>query len=208
MEIFASGSGVWSASGSKPATPENLRNALSFVGEQSGGGGTEIVWKALHMVNYAWIKRTPPTVLTEIFLQATGAKDELDLMEGLSSDRYHLSPHIAVEVIQAARSGDESACEVVEWAGQELGWLAISVARQIGMENDELEIILSGSIFEAGELLTVPMRALVLQHCPRATLLRLDGPPVVGALLLGMEQGGLHPGPDVRAQLRESFKTS
>jgi N-acetylglucosamine kinase-like BadF-type ATPase len=169
------------------------------------GGGTEIAWKALHMVNYAWIKRTPPTVLTQVLLQATGARDELDLMEGLSSDRYHLSPYIAVEVIRAARSGDASACDVVEWAGRELGWLAVSVARQIGMENDELEIILSGSIFEAGELITAPMRAIVLEHCPGATLLRLDGPPVVGALLLGMEQARFD-GYPVRGRLIHSAK--
>ena len=41
-----------------------------------------------------------------------------------------------------------------------------------------------------------------------ARLVPLNARPVVGAVLLGMEQGGLHPGPDVRAQLRESFKTS
>jgi hypothetical protein len=79
------------------------------------------------------------------------------------------------------------------------------VARQIGMENDELEIILSGSIFEAGELITAPMRAIVLEHCPRATLLRLDGPPVVGALLLGMEQARFD-GYPVRGRLIHSAK--
>jgi hypothetical protein len=31
------------------------------------------------------------------------------------------------------------------------------------------------------------MRELVLKHCPKAKLIRLDGPPVVGAVLLGME---------------------
>jgi hypothetical protein len=32
------------------------------------------------------------------------------------------------------------------------------------------------------------MRDLVIQHCPKAKLIRLDGPPVVGAVILGMEQ--------------------
>ena len=74
------------------------------------------------------------------------------------------------------------------WAGEELGWLAVSVARQIEMENDEVEIIQSGSVFEAGEIITKPMRDIVLEHCPRAKLRRLDGPPAVGAVILGMEQ--------------------
>lgn len=152
------------------------------------GGGAEITEKALQLVNYAWIKRNPPTALTKIFLDATGAKDELDLMEGLSNNYYHLFPFIAVAIIEAAKNGDTAACEVLKWAGRELGWLAVSVARQIGMENDEVEIVQSGSIFEAGDIIMEPMREVILCHCPHAKLIRLDGPPVVGAVILGMEQ--------------------
>jgi len=154
------------------------------------GGGIEIVQYGLQKVNHAWIKRIPPTALTQIYLDATTAKDEMDLMEGLSSERYHLFPFIAVKVIQAARDGDAAAREVIHWAGEELGWLAVSVARQIAMENDEVQVIQSGSIFEAGEIITEPMKDIVLQHCPKAKMIRLDGPPVVGAVMLGMEAAG------------------
>ena len=58
------------------------------------------------------------------------------------------------------------------------------------MENEAVEIIQSGSVFEAGDLIMKPMRDLVLKHCPGAKLIRLDGPPVVGAVILGMEQAG------------------
>jgi N-acetylglucosamine kinase-like BadF-type ATPase len=156
------------------------------------GGGMEITVKALQMVNYAWIKRNPPTMLTKILLEVTGAKGELDLMEGISNNRFPSwpSPRIVLEVFRAAREGDDSARGIIRWAGEELGWLAVSVARQIEMENDEVEIIQSGSIFDAGEIITEPMRDLVLEHCPKAKLIRLDGPPAVGAVILGMEQAG------------------
>jgi N-acetylglucosamine kinase-like BadF-type ATPase len=152
------------------------------------GGAIEIMERGLQIVNYAWIKRIPPTSLTQIYLEATGAKDEMDLMEGLSNYRYHLSAYLALEVIKAARNGDHAACEILQWSGEELGWLAVSVARQIEMENDVVEIIQSGSLFGAGEFIMNPMRDLVLKHCPKAKLIRLDGPPVVGAVILGMEQ--------------------
>jgi N-acetylglucosamine kinase-like BadF-type ATPase len=152
------------------------------------GGAAEIVRRGLQMVNYAWIKRIPPTALTQIYLNTVGAKDEMDLMEGLSNQQYHLFPFIAVDIIQAARAEDSAACEIIHWAGEELGWLAVSVARQIGMENDEVEIIQSGSVFEAGAILTDPMCAVVLKHCPKAKIKRLDGPPVVGSVILGMDQ--------------------
>jgi N-acetylglucosamine kinase-like BadF-type ATPase len=155
------------------------------------GGGIEIVWKGLHMVNYAWIKRIPPTALTAIYLEATGAKNELDLMEGLSNEYYHLFPFIAVKIFEAAEAGDAAARDIVRWAGEELGWLAVAVARQIGMEQDEIEIVQSGSVFDGGELLTGPMRQVIFQHVPKARITRLDGPPVVGPVLLGMHMAGV-----------------
>ena len=173
------------------------------------GGGLEITMRALQMVNYAWIKRICPTTLTKIFLEATGARDEMDLMAGLSNNYYHLFPFITVEVIKAAQGGDVAARDVIHWAGEELGWLAVSVARQIEMEDEEVEIIQSGSVFEAGEIITGPMRDIVLKYCPKAKLIRLDGPPVVGAVILGMEQAHFD-GYAVRAKVvctaKEIFK--
>lgn len=169
------------------------------------GGGYEIVWKGLHMVNYAWIKRIPPTALTQIYLEATGATDELDLMEGLSYNRYHIFPFIAVKVFEAARAGDAAAQEVLRWAGEELGWLALSVIRQIGMENEAVEVILSGSVFEGGEWIIEPLREVVLRGAPQARLVRLDGPPAVGPVVLGMQAAGLD-GYSVRETLIETAK--
>ncbi len=169
------------------------------------GGAIEIVARAAQYVNYAWIKRIPPTSLTKIFLDWTGAKDEMDLMEGLSNHYYHMVPSLAIQITEAARAGDLAALEVIRWSGEELGWLAISVARQIQMENDDVEIIQSGSVFEAGQILTGPMRKIILEHCPRARLIRLDGPPVVGPVILGMEQAGFN-GYEVREKIVQSAK--
>jgi len=169
------------------------------------GGGFEIAWKGLHMVNYAWIKRIPPTTLTQIYLEATGAKDELDLMEGLSGDYYHVLSIIAIEIIRAARGGDDAAQQVLHWAGEELGWLAVSVIRQINMENEPVEVVQSGSVFEGGELITAPLRNIVLQHAPRAQIVRLEGPPAVGPVLLAMQAAGQE-GYPVRSTLIQSVK--
>ncbi len=155
------------------------------------GGGSEIVWKGLHLVNYAWIKRIPPNALTAIYLKACGASDELDLMEGLSNEKYHLSPSLAVQIFEAAQGGDAAALEVLKWAGEELGWLTVAVTRQIGMEAEAVEIVQSGSVFEGGELLTGPMRRIIHQHVPQALITRLEGPPVVGPVLLGMQMAGV-----------------
>lgn len=177
-------------------------NGMAF-GEH--GGASEIVQRGLQLVNYAWIQRIPPTALTRLYLEACGAANELDLMEGLSNGRHRLMPSLAVDVLAVAQAGDLAASELARWAGEELGWLAVAVARQIGLQNQAVEVVQSGSIFEAGELISHPMRAIVLAHCPQARLVRLDGPPVVGALLLGMEQAGVD-GYAVRGRLIETAK--
>ncbi|HKZ44630.1 MAG TPA: BadF/BadG/BcrA/BcrD ATPase family protein [Anaerolineales bacterium] len=169
------------------------------------GGGYEIIWKGLHMVNYAWIKRIPPTALTAIYLEATGAKDELDLMEGISNQQYHLFPYIAIQIFEAALTGDAAAGEVIRWAGEELGWLTVAVTRQIGMENEEVEIVQSGGIFEGGALISEPMCQIILRHIPNAQISRLDGPPVVGSVLLGMKMAGVDGNP-IRQTLIQGAK--
>ncbi|HJS18724.1 MAG TPA: hypothetical protein VJ785_08240, partial [Anaerolineales bacterium] len=121
----------------------------------------------------------------------------------LSNNIHHPFPYLAVQIVEAAREGDHAALEVLRWSGEELGWLAVSVARQIEMENEAVEIIQSGSVFNAGELITEPMGDLVLKHCPKAKLIRLEGPPVVGPLILGMEQATFD-GYAIRPQLIRS----
>jgi len=164
------------------------------------GGGTEIALHGMQAVNYAWIRRGPPTALTDAYLAALGARDAMDLMEGLSYGRYLLQPGLAMIVFRAAEAGDEVATGIIRWAGEELGWLAVGVIRQLDLQDEAVEVIQSGSIFEAGPLITDPMREVVLRHAPRARLIRLRTLPVVGTVLLGMAAAGLD-GSIVRDQL-------
>jgi len=154
------------------------------------GGGIEIAMRGLQAVNYAWIRRGPPTALTAAYLAATGATDPADLMEGLSFDRYRLHAANALTVFQAAAAGDEVAAGIIRWAGEELGWLAVAVIRQLGLEDEAVEVIQSGSVFDGGAIITEPMRAVVLRHAPRARLFRLQTLPVVGPTLLAMIVAG------------------
>jgi N-acetylglucosamine kinase-like BadF-type ATPase len=160
----------------------------TYFGEY--GGGIEIVGSALQEVSYAWIKRNPPTTLTRIFLEATGAKSEIDLMEGLSNGYYHLYPAMAIKIFEAAAAGDEAALRVIRFSGRELGHLAVAVIRQLNLEDEEVEVVQSGSVFDGGALISDPMRDVILASVPKAKIIRLDAPPVLGSLLLGMEAGG------------------
>ena len=56
----------------------------------------------------------------------------------------------------------------------------------------EFEVVLVGSVYEMGELLIAPMREVITSEAPKANLVRLTSPPVIGGVLLAMQQVGLN----------------
>jgi len=174
-----------------------------YLGEY-GGSGT-VVLQAIHAVSRAWSLRGPQTALTEAFCHKTGARDASDLLEGLILGWYELDAGDAPLVFQTAHEGDEVAKGVIRWAGEALANLAIGVIRQLNFEKHEFEIVLIGSLFDGGELLLEPMKAAIRGVAPFARYVRLEAPPVVGGVLLGMEMGGVN-GYSVRQRLVETTK--
>ena len=171
-----------------------------------GAGAYELVFRAIQVVSAAWSKSGPPTQLTAAFCDLVGAADADDLIEGLTLERYHIPPSAAPLVFQAAEAGDAVAVEVLAWAGRELARMAEGVIHQIGLENDTFEVVLAGSLYKGGALLIDPLRAALHAVAPGAQLVHLNAPPVIGGVVLGMEQGGL----DRRAiqQAREHMVTT
>jgi N-acetylglucosamine kinase-like BadF-type ATPase len=161
--------------------------------EYAGAG--ELVAKATEAVAMAWTRRGRATRLTEAFVQLTGAADAFDLLEGLYLWRYQLLAAAAPAVFQVAADGDAVAQELVRWAGRELGSLAIGVIRQLGIADLDFEVVLIGSMFKGSPSLSAALSDTVHSVAPKARLVRLAAPPVVGAVLLGMEQVGMEMGP-------------
>jgi N-acetylglucosamine kinase-like BadF-type ATPase len=170
------------------------------------GGGGEMVMKAVHAVAHEWTQRGPKTLLSKMFIEMTGAKDLLDLIEGIDLDRYHPDAGWALAVFQAAYSGDPAAREVIDWSARELGESACAVIRQLNIQEMQFEVVMAGSLFAGGELYIDPLRATIQKLAPGARLVRLEAPPVVGGVLLGMEQVFGHQAYDRRKRLLESTR--
>jgi len=173
-----------------------------LFGEASGGH--ELVCKAIHAVAAEWTRRGPATRLTPAFIKWAGAQNLEDLLEGLSRGRYKLSAAGAPVVFQVAAEGDPVALELVRWAGQELGSLAIGVIRQLNFEALDFDVVLAGSFYNGSPLIGETMRQTIHTVAPGARLVRLTVPPVVGGVLLGMEQAGLNPLPLREALIRST----
>ncbi len=154
------------------------------------GGAAELVMRAVRDVALAWTQRGPQTRLTDAFVEYVGAGDAADLLEGLSQETYELNADAARLVVQVAQAGDEVAQAAVRWTAQELGDLAVGVIRQLALQTEHFDLVLVGSFYNVGPLLMEPLRATILAEAPHARLVRLEAPPVAGAVLLGMLAAG------------------
>lgn len=168
---------------------------VTGVGYGEYGGAGNLVYQALSAVAHEWTKRGPKTQLTTEFLKLTGAEDIPSLFEGIEMGEYSIGSDFAPLVYKVACQGDPIALSIIQWAGSELGHTAVAVIRQLGIELLEFEVVLVGSIYEMGEMLIAHMRQVIIAEAPKANLVRLSAPPVVGGVLLAMEQVGLNPFP-------------
>jgi len=170
-----------------------------------GAGGTELLHRSMQLIGYAWSKRGPMTALADAIVKHVGAKDLEDLMRGYTTYEFEIGAEAAPIVFRVAEEGDPVAQELINWAGCELGEMANAVIRQLEFENLKFDIVMTGSMFEGGARLIRPMRETIHKLAPKARLVRLTAPPVLGASMLGMEAGGVAITPEIRKMMKESI---
>lgn len=167
-------------------------------------GGYELAAKAVHAAAAEWTRRGPATRLTPALVEWMGAQSLADLLEGLSQHRYHISPAAAPVIFRVAAEGDPVAVDLIHWAGHELGRMALGVIRQLALEELAFDVILAGSFYNGSPLIAETMSETIHAIAPHARLVRLTVPPVVGGVLLGMEQAGLDPLPPRERLIRST----
>lgn len=174
------------------------RNPQGQLGRMGGAsylfgeyaGASEIVIAAKHAVAKEWSRRGPATALTQVLVEVAGAEDIEDLMAGLARGRYYVNAAAAPQVFAAAEAGDEVAREIIDWAGRSLAELVNGVAQQLDLTGESFDVVLAGSLFHGGERLIRPLRQAVQAISPTVSFYHLSAPPVVGGLLMAMNQVG------------------
>ena len=158
-----------------------------------GAGAAEMRVKIVQAVSLEWSRRGPATRLTQALIELVHAHGLDDLIEGLCTNRYRLRNIQVPLVFKLAAEGDAVARDLVEWAGRELGSLVLGVVRQLDFQALAFEVVMVGSFFNGSPALAERMRETIHTVAPRARLVRLEAPPVVGAVMLAMESAGLNP---------------
>lgn len=170
-----------------------------------GAGGSELMHRCMQIVGYSWTKRLPKTALADAMIAYVGARDLEDLMRGYTTYEYHIGAEAARIVFRVAEEGDQAARDLICWAGTELGEMANAVIRQLDFETLKFDVVMTGSMFDGGRLLVEPMRETIQKLAPGARLVRLRVPPVVGAVMLGMEASDFEITPEIRKNIHETL---
>jgi N-acetylglucosamine kinase-like BadF-type ATPase len=166
-----------------------------------GAGAGELIFKTCAALGRAYTGAGPATALAEEFCKRTGCADLAELLQELICRNIELDASDAPLVFEVARKGDPVAVEIVRWAGRELGIMASAVIRQLGFESIDFDLVQIGSMFDGSPLLTEEMKNVVHEHAPHANFIRLQEPPVLGAVLLGMQAAGRNSFTGERAEL-------
>lgn len=155
------------------------------------GGGAWLARRALRAIAYASDGRGPQTALTELacaYFHVTSADDLTTAIYAPTITNERLAG-FGRDVVDAARSKDEVALQIVSDGGTELGRAAAAVIRQLQMERDRFQIAYVGGVFRsAGDLMLDTLRAEVKQVAPRAYFEPPHFAPAVAAARMARER--------------------
>ena len=154
------------------------------------GSGYDIARRALRAIASSFDGRSRPTVLSERFCRHLGIASTTDLpgvIYNSDSEPVEIAS-LAKLVAEAAREGDEVACEILREAGRELAGLAASVIERLGMRSNEFRVACVGSVFKSGEVVQASLRQRICSVAAGAEV----GPPLfsptIGAVKLAQER--------------------
>jgi N-acetylglucosamine kinase-like BadF-type ATPase len=168
------------------------------VGVISGdwGGGTTLGTEALFLAVRAEDGRGRPTALREAVMRHFGTASVVEVTAALhfgETQRGRLHELVPV-LLGVAAAGDEPARAVLNRQAEEVFLLARAAMERLNLRDQPTDVVLGGGVLAARHpLLMEEVSRRFEAHAPRANLLVVDDPPVVGAALLGLDTLGAAP---------------
>ncbi len=196
--VSISGSGANAAARSR----DGRQAVLHAMGYETGnrGGAADIVRDAMHWA-FCSLERSGPRSLLETEIpKLMGFKDLDEMMT--SSYAYEDLMRVSPLVFELANRGDQAAQDILVSIGTAQGDQVVGVIRQLGMEAEQVEVVLAGSVYKGkNPLLVDAMHLTIHRTCPAARLHLLAYQPGVGAYLMALEDHGLTADDQVYANL-------
>jgi N-acetylglucosamine kinase-like BadF-type ATPase len=173
--------------------PDGRSARFDGVGEASGdwGGGGGLGSAAVAAAVRGRDGRGQRTSLERLVpahfgLRSPGALTRALYFERISERRLS---ELAPLVFEAAGAGDAVARAIVDRLADELVAMARALIRRLRLARLDPEVVLAGGVFRTKERgFHDRLEAGILAAAPRAKLVRLAAPPVLGAALLGLDR--------------------
>jgi N-acetylglucosamine kinase-like BadF-type ATPase len=164
--------------------------ALAELSGDFAPGGAWLGVRALGLALRASDGRGPGTSLRERVPDYLGYADAESVLGAVYAGElsYNRLFELARVLLDAAAAGDVPAREAADTLADEVVAFVRAAVNRLDVADEEVEVVLGGGIFETGdrefhERVAGGIRATA----PRAKLVRLQAPPVLGAALLGLD---------------------
>ncbi|UFJ41441.1 N-acetylglucosamine kinase [Brevibacillus humidisoli] len=165
------------------------------------GSGFDLGQQALTAVMRQFDGRGRPTVLTELILQQTGLADPAGLVHYVYS-----APNVRKRVaeasyllLDAAARGDQVASEILHQAADSLAELVQTCAEKCG---SGLPVVVAGGLLAEDTQLR---REVLARLSPACDVILPELPPVVGALVMALQEAGIEVDEQVRKTITDGW---
>ncbi|MFG2328684.1 N-acetylglucosamine kinase [Streptomyces sp. NPDC048604] len=188
--------------------PDGRTARFPAIGRISGdwGGGGGLAEEALWFAARAEDGRGEPTELARALPAHFGLPTMYALIEALHLGRVPAvrRHELAPVLFAVARTGDPVALGLVRRLADEVVALSTVALRRLDLLDEEVPVVLGGSVLAARHPdLDARIAELLAHKAPKAELRVVTAPPVLGAALLGLDRTGADP--EATARLRERY---
>ena len=160
-----------------------------YMGEELQGGSA-LSYRALRKVFDADLGLLPPTELTRLFLDFTGAASPFEMLRESIVHREALRRKIiplVPRILEAAEDGDAVTLGLLDEMARELCDYFMAGLRKMDMLSVACDIVLSGGVFKgARNRLTANVTGRLSVAAPLASVVNAKYEPVVGACVMGL----------------------
>lgn len=206
--VIISGTGFNSAARNKNGD-ELQYGGFGYLFGDGQGAGRSLSDFAFRSAVRAWDGRGKPTLLHDMVLKETGFPDVPRMLDAALDDRFRPPLKLAELVFEAARLGDEVAATFLREQGTEHGNAAAALIRRLGMQDEEFDVVLGGSVLAKSRdnAMIDAIKDELSKKAPRASVTRITMEPVAGAVLSAMDAAG-HPASEEVVRKLEQFSFS
>lgn len=178
-----------------------------FIEDRNQGGGA-LGARIVQAVLDSEAMLCPPTALTEAVLSYVGCSSPHDMLfkrvnKMLPHERVLRLPEVLEQVILT--TGDPVAIDVLCTFGRDIARYVTAGLRRFDMQNDPVEVVLSGSVFKCrAPQLQDTVRREILSKAPYAKIIESIYEPIVGAVLLALDDIGVSEREEVLSNIHKS----